>query len=213
MNAKLEEALQTVRTGWSQKTFDEASYLAALEYLAEHRGELTQRVYVQLPGGLRGNSDPRWNRIKENSESRCGCGNERIILPGNPRSEYVPSDLGEVVVSPDNAVYLKPVGGDKASTYLKLWIKGDGLVFMEEPFAPLVLTPDIFSTKGYKLERLAEVLTRQKKPPVFIIGKEKSPIFAITAVDAVAKAVKVTPDKAVESYNPDNYKDAHSCQG
>ncbi|MEK6863767.1 MAG: hypothetical protein AABX27_00575 [Nanoarchaeota archaeon] len=211
MDEKLKKALETVRIGLSQETSDASAYLSACEYLAQHREELTQRVYVQLPGGLRGNSDPRWDKVRENSESRCGCGNERVIFPGNPRTKYEPSDLGEIVISPENAAYLKPVGGDKESAYVKLWIEGDSLAFMCEPFAPLVLTPDIFSTKGYKLEQLAEVLPKQKKPPVFAIGREKAPIFGINAVDVAARNVTITLDKAVESFNPDNYTDAHAC--
>src|SRR3989338_7999963 len=164
MFQSINEALQVVKNIDGQP-FDETLYLEACEYLVENRNSLTHRIYINLPGGLSGNTDPRWNKVKEGSDERCGCGNERVVLPGNQRTTFEVSESGAVIVSPENAVYLKPVGGDKASTYMKLWVEDGALAFMSDPFAPLVLTLDIFSNKGYKLDMLAEVLPKQTKPP------------------------------------------------
>ena len=212
MEEKLEEALKTVKEGCNGKGFDEDSYLSACEYLVDHKDELTQRVYIQLPGGLGGNYDTQWNHIKQNSESRCSCGNERVILPRNPRTKYEPSDLGEIVVSLSNEVYLKPVGGDKESTYIKLWIKGDMLAFLQEPFAPLVVSMDMFSIKGFGLKQLEDVLSKNTEKPVLKMGKENVSVFAINKVDTKAKTVTITPDKAVELYSPETDKDTHECK-
>ena len=116
------------------------------------------------------------------------------------------------MVSVDHEVYLKPAGGNKASTYLKLWIEGSGLAFMNEPFAPFVLTANLFSIKSYDLTKLAEVLPKQSKPPLFVTAKDKTPICAINTVDDVAKTVTLALDKSVESFDPDAFPDAHFCQ-
>lgn len=208
----LERALSIIKADYSKTPFDEEAYLGACTYVADHRDELTQRVFFDLPGGLSGNTDPKWDYVKKHSDERCGCGNERTFLPGNQRTEYQPSDIGEIIVSPDNEVYLKPVGGDKTSTYLKLWIEEGGMAFMGDPFAPFVVTPDLFTTKAYDLEKLEEVLPDQPTPPVMVHGKEKTPLFAINAVDAAAKKVTITPDMDVEGFNPDTYKDGHGCE-
>ncbi len=215
---KLQESLQVVRTvnskGLSEK-LNETTYRSALENLIAHKNELTQRIYFQIPGGLRGNSDPDWNKVKEQTESRCGCGNERVILPGNPRTKYEASELGSVAVSPKNEVYLKPIGGNKESTYVKLSVHKEGLGIMEQPFVPLVFTPDIFSINSFGLEKLADATAKQAekklKPPIFVTGKEKVPIFAINNVDPKSRTVTITPDRAVESFNPDEYQNQHSC--
>ena len=205
MFANTEDALSAVKNPAS-----EAQYLAACEYLVQNRNSLTYPIYINLPGGLTSNTDSRWDGIKAGSEERCGCGNERVIKPGNPRTVYEPSSLGFVVVSQGHNVYLKPVGGDKESTYMKLWIQEGALAYMDLPFAPFVMTMDLFSTPAFKLDMLAEVLPEQTKPPVMYRGKEKTPVFAISAVDAVSQSVTITPDKGVETFDPDTYVDAHA---
>ena len=202
--ANIEDALSVIK-----KPADEAQYLAACEYLVQNRSSLTYPVYINFPGGLISNADTRWDGIKAGSEERCGCGNERVINPGNPRTVYEPSSLGFVVVSQGHNVYLKPVGGDKESTYMKLWIQEGALAYMDLPFAPLVMTMDLFSTPAFKLDRLAEVLPKQSKPPVMRMGN-KTPVFAINSVDLSAQSVTITPDRGVEIFNPDTYVDAHA---
>jgi hypothetical protein len=109
------------------------------------------------------------------------------------------------VVSEGNPIYLKPLGGDKSSTLVKLEIEGEGIAFLEDPFAPFVLTPSLFSVQGYVLAMLAEVLPKQTTPPPFQLGKTKQQIFTINAVDAQAKTVTITPDRAVEAFDPDSF--------
>lgn len=165
--------------------------------VVEHASELPCQVFINLPGGLSGNKNPDWNKV--------------VIVPSNPRTEYQPSASGQVVVSGKDGVYLKPVGGDKASAYFKLWIEDGGLAFMGNPLAPLVFSMDIFSTKGYALDKLAEVLPKQTKPPVMIkpIGDHKIPVFAINSVDVGSQTATITLDANVEVFNPDDYPDGH----
>ena len=92
---------------------------------------------------------------------------------------------------------------------MKLWIQEGALAYMDLPFAPLVMTMDLFSTPAFKLDRLAEVLPKQSKPPVMRMGN-KTPVFAINSVDLSAQSVTITPDRGVEIFNPDTYVDAHA---
>ncbi len=212
MDQRLESAVNFVRTAWEKRPFDEGRYLNECEYIIEHRADLPFRVFVQLPGGLTSNRQLKWDTVKAGSDERCGCGNERVILPGNPRMEYEPSEAGSVVVSVVHKVYLKPVGGDKASTYVQFSIEGQGLAFLLEPLAPLVLTPDIFSVQGFPFDQLAKALKKERtKPLALFFGKEKTPVCAITAVDLEAQTVTITPDRAVEAFDPDSTPDGHVC--
>jgi hypothetical protein len=209
MDADLTKALETVRRGGASP--DE--YRAACEYLAEHRDALPCRVYINLPGGLGGNADPIWAKVKELTQERCSCGNERVIIPLNQRSAYERSPAGPVTVAKGKPVYLKPVGGDKASAYLMFDVidadGGPALEFVAEPFAPLVLTPAIFSSQGYMLSKLAEVLPKQAGPAVMTTGKPGVPVCAIDAADVAAATVTITPDKDVEVFDPETWTDAH----
>lgn len=206
--------LNTVQDAFSviRAPSSEDDYLLACGYLVEHRDQLTQRVFINLPGGLRGNSSPAWDAVKAGSQERCSCGNERVIIPLNPRTEYEASSAGAVVVTKNTPVYLKPVGGDKTSAFVRLDIEQAAVTFLEDPFAPIVLTPDIFSTKGYKLKQLADVMPNQPAPPVFIrkFAGVSIPIFAINVVDPSTETVTITPDAAVEVFNPDTLPD-HEC--
>ena len=203
MFASVQDAIATIRD--SSNSSEE--YLLACEYLANHRGDLQQRVFICLPGGLMGNDDSVWDRVKAGSEERCSCGNERVFVPLNPRTTYEASST-QLTVQPGKSVYLRPVGGDKASAYVRLEIEQDALTFMDDPFAPFVLSADLFSTKGFKLDNLAEVLPKQTTPPVFVQGK--TPIFAINVVDLASSTVTITPDAAVEGFDPDEVPD-HDC--
>jgi hypothetical protein len=213
MSEHTEEALRVVKTAPN----DEFEYLAACHFLATHRDELTHRVFICLSGGLSENNDPRWEEIKQNSQERCSCGNERVILPGNPRTTFEASSGSVVVVSPKCAVYLKPIGGDKESAFLKLWIIDKALAFMADPCAPLVLSMDIFSTQGYPLAQLAKILPEEAAPLLMTVEEKdgaKIPLLVITAVDPVAQTVSITLDAAVEAFDPESAPENpknHSC--
>lgn len=214
MDAQMTAALATVRTAGRTAPFDEQAYLDACTYLAEHRDQLPYRVFIDLPGGLSGNSDPRWARVKELTAERCSCGNERTILPLNPRVEYVRSEAATLVVAKGAKVYLKPLGGDKASTYMELEIidtpKGPAITFQSDPFGPLLLSMDMFSTQGFMLSQLAEVLPKQTQPAVMFNGNPKTPLFAIDAADPVAGTLTIALDKDVETFDPSTWQDPHA---
>lgn len=214
MDERMTAALATVSTAGKSAPFDELAYLEACTYLAEHRDQLPYRVFIDLPGGLSGNSDQRWAKVKELTEERCSCGNERTILPLNPRTEYVRSEAAAVVVAKDAKVYVKPLGGDKASTYLELEIidtpKGPAFTFHQDPFGPFLLSASMFSSQGYMLSQLAEVLPKQTQPAVMFSGKEKTPLFAIEAADPVAGTLTIALDKDIETFDPSTWQDPHA---
>lgn len=214
MDARMTAALATVRTAGTTAPFDEAAYLEACTYLAENRDRLPYRVFIDLPGGLSGNSDPRWARVKELTEERCSCGNERTILPLNPRTEYVRSETAAIVVAKGAKVYVKPLGGDKASTYMELEIidtpKGPAFTFHADPFGPFLLSADMFSSQGYMLSVLAGALAKQTQPAVMFTGKTKTPLFAIESADPVAGTLTIALDKDVETFDLATWKDPHA---
>lgn len=213
MDEKITRAIGIVSGAGKSRPFDETEYLEACTYLAENRDKLPHKVFIGLPGGLSGNDDPRWARVKSLTKELCGCGNERVILPLNQRTAYERSSAPTVTVSAAKKAYVKPVGGDKASTYLMLEIvdssKGPAFAFMADPFGPLILTPDFFAPKGYVLADIAKAIAGQEHPAVMFSGSEKIPLFAIESVDAEAGTMTIALDRGVEAFDPDTWQDAH----
>jgi hypothetical protein len=205
-----EQALRVVRHQ-VQATVDE--YREACETLIANRDKLTYGVFICLPGGLGGNSDPAWQRVKDGSVERCRCGNERVIEPLNVREEFIAKDGGEVTISETNRVHLKPVGGDKASTYIRLWIESGSLAFMDRPFGPLMISASLFKTPCYQLDKLAEAMAKSTGQAIMRCPPNSSgkaaPMFAIKCVDAKAKTVTIILDRDVELQDPDEPN--HEC--
>lgn len=207
--SQLQEALSTIRAiQRHQVLYNEEQYRTACETVIDHIMELTERVYIDLPGGLSGNADPVWNKVRANSGERCSCGNERVIKPGNPRKIYEPSEAETVVVSPDNKVTVRPIGGDKSSAYVELSIVREMLAFLDEPCAPLVLTPDIFSIKGSDLSDLAKVISEHTER-LILFTYDGIPVLAVSAVDLENRTVTVTLDRSVEVFDPDKEPNGH----
>jgi hypothetical protein len=183
----------------------EENYRQACEFLVDNRDKLVQDVNICLPGGLCGNRDPVWTKVKKNSESRCNCGNERIIRPKflEEKRDYVPSDSGSVVVSPGNEFYFKTVGGDQESTYVKLYIPDSkkAIAFMQQPFGSINLN-SLMGDPAFNLEKLAASLSESKKPEILRFGDKENaiPILAINSIDLDKMEVTVTPDETMEAY-------------
>lgn len=215
MDERITAALDVLRSAGKTAPFDENAYLEACTYLIDHREALPHRIFIDLPGGLSGNADPRWARVKELTESRCNCGNERTIVPLNPRTSYERSATPEVTVRKGETVYLKPVGGDRASTYIALEIidadNGPAFTFQADPFSGSLNFADLFSgPKGYMLDKLAAALRGQKEPAVLTTGKGGTPLLAIVSADAVAGTLVIALDKDVEVFDPATWKDPHA---
>lgn len=96
----------------------ETKYREALEFLIDHRSELKSRLFVLLPGGLTSNTDPTWDKVRQNTDSRCGCGNERVLLPINVRETF---EAGEpMTLGYKDKIHVRPKGSDKESCVVRL---------------------------------------------------------------------------------------------
>ncbi len=208
MDSKLEQSIGIVGKGVSEEV-SVMDYKAACEYIIRNRSSLTYRVFIELPGGLSGNSNPDWTYVKENSASRCNCGNERIILPANLRTEYEPGSQ-QLIVSPKGEIYLKPIGGPKSSAYIKFWIENEALGFLLNPFNPNGL--DAVFPKGYLLDKLSEGVKNSHGNLMAFTNDGHIPIFSFNEVIIKDLTVKLTPDKDVESFNPEAMKDDCGCK-
>ena len=203
----LEEALSTARSAMRGEITDTSVYRTAIEYLVDNRAQLKQPIYIALPGGMDSNKDSEWAKVREGSEERCNCGNERVIMPLNQRTDYEAA-RESITLDPGTSVYLKPVGGDKESAYMMVEIRQHALTFFSEPFAPLMLSMDLFSTPAYKLAMIADAMVGQEEPPIMRTGK-RVPLFAINDIDVHAQRVTITLDKDVEAFDPAVYADRH----
>ena len=187
----------------------------AVEYVLDHRDQLTHNVYIILPSdeGQWGTENPIWDKIKSGSESRCGCGAERVIMPLNPRTTFESS--GKKVVVSTTTIYIRPIGGDKESCVLSVEIIADKNYFhwLHEPLAPMVISIDMFSKKRVYLDKLKEAMKKSEEKPVFMAGYKSNPeipIFSITEVDLDNKTVEIELDALMEIFDPDKEVDRHS---
>ncbi len=184
------------------------AYRQALEYLVDHRDQLKYRVFIVLPGGLDGNSSSEWDKVKAGSDERCSCGNERVILPANPRTTY---EAGiKISLKPGDKVCLRPIGGDRESAYVSFENNAQdrSLTFILDPCAPFVLTLDIFNTKGWLLDKLAGI-AGPKAILTFVKHDVQTPIARFDAVDLTTGTVTIELDRDIESFDPEKEKPRH----
>lgn len=106
---------------------NETAYREAVEYLIDHRAELKSRVFVLIPGGMTSNTDPTWDKVRQNTASRCGCGNERTLLPLHVREKYEPGETLKVGYKAQ--IHVRPKGSDKESCVVRLEI----VCFQDKP--------------------------------------------------------------------------------
>jgi len=198
--------LQTALRVAKNPNGDMSAYREALEYLVEHRDELKYRVFIVLPGGLGGNSDPVWDKVKNGSDERCSCGNERTIMPSNPRTVYEAGT--KVTLKRGDRVYLRPIGGDRESAYVRFENDDEALTFILDPCAPLVFSMDLFSTQGWRLEKLAGIAGPEAILN-FVKNNVKTPIARFDSVDLAAGTVTIELDKDIETFDPDTEKPRH----
>lgn len=189
-----------VREGIAEK--DPELYRLACVTLAEDRDDLTQSVYITVPGGDRNADDPLWSAVLAGSESLCSCGTPRVIRPGKLRKEFEPSE-SEIVFSFEHKTYLRPIGGDKSSALLQLTVVGERLTILEEPFRQVTLDFLFSGQPGANLTKIAKAIETGSKTQLVHDRKTGQPIFTFKSVDLQARTVTVTLDRAIEAFDPE----------
>jgi hypothetical protein len=212
MDAKFAEALAEVRrvnspTSTDASPFNENSYLAACTTLVDNRDQLTGRIYFSIPSRVDENNQAAWQHVRDNSESCCDCGRERLVVPANQRTEFAPAASDPVLVKGNRdtgAIYLRPIGSDLAATHAMLWIdestEGEKcLAIATNPFAPAIDFNQLFNgPAAYSLNKLAEALKGRDKPLIMVDFRTKAPVLAISATDLTAGTASIIPDKDIE---------------
>lgn len=226
MFASIQDALAFLSDGLKIKKHEER--LQAYAFLAQHADELTHRVYVDMPRlGVTVSESflPMWNDVWNASQPRCSCGYERLIHPGKPREEFEPSSVFITLSKKEGLdageeLFLIPVGGDRQSTLVSLQIEGPNLLITDDPFAPLILSPDMFDQKGADLREIDVMWKERGDPsidPIFmrpfrnLAGRIYSvPIFAIKSLDLETSTMVIELDASIEVYRPD-FHVKHAC--
>lgn len=186
---------------------DNPEYRKAIGYLISHREEIPHRVFVLLPGGLRSNANPAWDAVKAGTESRCGCGNDRVLLPANIREEYRTGSA--VVLALGSVLHIRPRGGNKESCALRAELgrladdeKVYGLRLVVDPFGPLNMRAflDVLAPSAYSLVELVNLL-----PQGLFLNKSegsvKVPILQVTAIDLLAPSVTLLLDQDMDLFD------------
>jgi hypothetical protein len=187
------------------------NYRAACEVVADNLHRLPYRVFIHLPGGLDGNSDPAWDNIKAASEECCSCGNERVFEPRDMRHEFDPSVVEPIVLSVGDTLYIRPIGAPASAAYTKYELvqttDGFFLSYMADPMSSSINFSSLFQTQGFYLASLVEPLERGGGQPAVIARDLKHikriPLVGISAVDPEAGTVTLILDAAVEAFDPD----------
>lgn len=209
---QFEEALEYLR---EQHNPSEPDYRAACEAIADNLDQLPYRVFIHLPGGLTGNSDPAWDRVRSASEELCSCGNERVFEPHDMRHEFEPSSADPVIMTLGDTLYIRPVGAPASAAYMKFEIidsDGPALTYLSDPMSTSINFADLFSTRGHRLADLVEPLRSQDTPPVLVCNLKhvkKVPLVAFSAVNPEAGTITLILDTGVEAFDPDSEK-AHA---
>lgn len=170
---------------------DPRTYREAIEYLIDHRDELQRRVYITLPSGR---SRLAWQKVTDNSLPRCSCGNERIIMPANPRTDFDP--LYTVRIEPGNRMYLRPIGGDLQSA-AQFDYDGKALIYQLDPFAE----EKDHAVNGWQVDGLPEAVGPGGVFALTVNGVS-TPIFRINSVDPKTGVITAELDKDIDNFNP-----------
>jgi hypothetical protein len=207
MSTQFDDALVYLST---QHNPSDPAYLAACEIIADNLDKLTYRLFINLPGGLSGNNDSAWDKVKAASQECCNCGNERVFEPHDMRHEFVPSTADPIVMALGDKLYIRPIGAPASATYVKFEIietDGPALSYLADPMSTAIDFSMLFSTSGYRLADLVEPLDRQKgKPAVFardLKHVKNVPLVAFSSVDLEAGTITLILDDAVEAFDPD----------
>ena len=175
-------------------------YREACETVAGNLDQLPYRLFIHLPGGLTGNNDPVWDTVKAASESLCGCGNERVFEPRTMRQEFEQSSAEPIVLGMGDKLYVRPVGAPSSAAYVMFEVIDIGgaaaVSVLHDPMST-TFSLDLFSTKGFTLAQLADALSRQSSPAIFVRDLKhvkRVPIVAISAADQEAKTVTILLD-------------------
>lgn len=212
----LQEALdRVIQRGLQDGTTE---YLEACACLVDHREQLSQRVYILLPGDFSFDLGPLLQKIKEGSEARCDCGDERVIYPLHLREEFQKNDEQPFFIldAAHPTCYLKPVGSFKAATYCKLTLDAEAqaIEIVNDPFAPAVMSADLFQRKGFLLSQLQPALAKQAPAPgVYVMSRV--PVVGFYNVETGSDpSVTIAPDKDVELLTEEPPNDGHvDCGG
>jgi hypothetical protein len=121
----------------------------------------------------------------------------------NKEREFVPSDRQITIADGGDYVYLKPIGGDRASIYMGIRIAGGALVFGQNPFAPFEIPCQPFD-RGIELDAIAEAMQGGDEKPLLQNrdGDVVITIFRFDSVDLTTSSMVITLDAEVEVYDP-----------
>lgn len=188
------------------------AYREACEVVADNLDSLPYRVFIHLPGGLNGNSDPAWRKVKARSEECCSCGNERVFEPRTMRTTFEPAQADPIVLARGDTLYVRPAGAPASATYVMFEVVGTAgefaLRFITDPMSGAFNFNDLFSAQGFRLGQLSDALAgRNGEPAVFARDMKHVkgvPIVGIGAVDPEAGTVTIILDADVETFDPES---------
>ena len=183
---------------------DLALYYQALTYLTTHKDQLAFPIYFNIPPMTK--QQFSWDAIKLSSTKRCNCGNERVIRPTKPRTDFLPGAQATMFVQ--DKPYFRPIGGDDLSAYVQLEIINDHLVIHDEPLAPFVMTTTIMnqlitgSQRGIDLYTIEDAMSKQPDIKPILRTGYHIPLFQIETLSAIGKTFTMTLDQAIEQFTP-----------
>lgn len=209
MTIRFDDALRILRWGPSS-----ADYLAACNVIADNLDRLPYRVFIHLPGGLSGNNDPAWSKVKAASEECCACGNERVFEPRDIRHEFKPSTADPIVMSLGDKLYIRPLGAPASAAYTMFEVIDSGglaLSYLPDPMSTSINFSDLFSMQGFRLADLVEPL-KQQEHAVFVRDLKhikQIPLVGISDVNLEAGTVTLVLDEAIEAFDPEEETHTH----
>lgn len=201
----LKDCIEYVYTFYEYE-LDVPGYIGAVQFLVQHRAELTEDVEFAVPppdGDWQGmTDDAAWQDVIAGSEGVCGCGQHRVIKAAPIAREFQPAEDRPTVLAAGQSADIFPVGGPQRRALIQVSILSSGeqslLTLTDRPYShgnEMGSLLAALAPKGYPLDRLAAAMAQSKDKPT--CGKDRT-LFRIEAVDPVAKTVTLVPDASLE---------------
>jgi hypothetical protein len=198
-----QEALQIL----TREQVDDVRYAFACIYLLEHRYEFDVPIFITRPDSC---PDDLWEVISADTTPMCFCGNERIMMPASPRTNFEEGCL--VTIPSGNSIVIKPVVGGSFSVYVQVEVRQGKVAFSDNVFASSFYTFGKSTKREYDLTTIASVISGSQRQLIYKHSVEgvDIPLFLIECVDILAQSVTICVDKGVEICTVNPYGD-HIC--
>ncbi len=192
-------------------------HAACLSYV-RHRYKITGPITVTFPGKCgKAQPLPEWDEVRGNSLPVCACGRDRAVFPPLAVSPVALGTLplslpGSIIVNQEDLLLIRSIQGASHAHY-SVAIEDGQLIVEADPIAGIgdLLGGHPGDTDEPKIrtaalsELAASLTVGAMALPFYTQGEGATRfVFAVTAIDALARRVTISLGDAMESFVPES---------